>query len=442
LLHLSTLPVLLSLVPSLAGDAPQWGGFRGNNGCGLSSAVGLPDALDPETNLKWRVEIPEGYSSPVVAGEKLFLTGASATAEGRTLTGKLVTQCLDATTGETRWTRELDFSGRRPGQNSPAAPSPVTDGEIVVVLFQHFGLLAYDTAGKELWRQPIGPFNLPHGMSTSPLLSGDLVVLQVDQDAGAYLIAFDKQTGAQRWRTERPGVTHSYATPAIWQPEEGPAQVVVSGTMQVAGYALTDGAKLWWLNGSAWQTKCIPVFARGRCYVNAFMPSLAEMEYPTFSGTIAEHDADGDGKVATSEFGDDTLHSLWPLFDQDHDELLDEKEWSFALATNDANGGLFAIDPSGKGDVTDSKLKWKTEDRRVLSDVTTPVVVADALFVVKDGGLLTSLDLESGEIIKRARVGKSDSFFASPATVEHELELTVERVSVLVGRTQLEQLLG
>jgi outer membrane protein assembly factor BamB len=247
--------------------------------------------------------------------------------------------------------------------------------------------------------------------------------LQVDQDAGAYLIAFDKQTGAQRWRTERPGVTHSYATPAIWQPEEGPAQVVVSGTMQVAGYALTDGAKLWWLNGSAWQTKCIPVFARGRCYVNAFMPSLAEMEYPTFSGTIAEHDADGDGKVATSEFGDDTLHSLWPLFDQDHDELLDEKEWSFALATNDANGGLFAIDPSGKGDVTDSKLKWKTEDRRVLSDVTTPVVVADALFVVKDGGLLTSLDLESGEIIKRARVGKSDSFFASPVAGDGKLYL-------------------
>lgn len=414
--------VLSSLVPP-SGDAPQWSGFRGNNGSGVSAAAKLPAALDPESTLIWTVQVPPGYSSPVVAGKNLFLTGATASASGRELTGKLVTLCLDAYTGETRWKNELDFSGQRPGQNSPAAPSPVTDGEIVVALFHHIGLVAYDASGKELWRQPMGPFNIPHGMSTSPLLHGELVILQVDQDNGAYLVAYDRKTGAQKWRTERPGVTHSYATPAVYQPEKGPAQVVVSGTLQVASYALADGAKLWWLDGSAWQSKSVPIFARGRCYVSAFMPSMSEMEFPSFSGTFAENDKDADGKIAKSEYGNAQLHELWFLFDQNRDETLDELEWKFALASNDANGGLFAIDPSGKGDVTKSHLKWKIDDRRTLSDVTTPVIAGDTLFVVKDGGFLTSLDLETGEVIKQERVGDSDSFFASPVAGDGKLYL-------------------
>ncbi len=420
---------LLLLLPlsSSGGEVPQWGGFRGNNGAGVGLGTRLPDALDPEGNLIWRVDVPAGYSSPVVAGKNLYLTGSTHTTTGGTLTGKLSTLCLDASTGETRWKKELDFSGARPGQNSPAAPSPVTDGEVVVALFHHLGLVAYDAAGKELWKQPIGPFNIPHGMSTSPLLHGELVVLQVDQDNGAYLVAYDRKTGAQRWRVERPGVTHSYATPAIHAPASGPAQVVVSGTFQVAAYSLADGAKLWWMDGSAWQSKSVPVFARNRCYMNAFMPSLGEMEYPTFSGgfaeTLAEHDDDHDGKIAKTEYGDAQLHQIWFLFDLNKDGLLEESDWKFALASNDANGGLFAIELGGKGDVTKSHVKWKTDDRRVLSDVTTPVIVGDTMFVIREGGMLTSLELESGKVIKQERVGEPDAFYASPVAGDGKLYL-------------------
>lgn len=412
------------LLPFLAGgEAPQWGGFRGNNGSGVGAAVGLPEALDPEGTLMWRSEIPSGYSSPVVAGKNLFVTGAVSTAAGRTLSGKLSTVCLDALTGEPRWKKELDFSGPRPGQNSPAAPSPATDGEVVVVLFHHVGLLAYDMSGKELWKQAIGPFNIPHGMSTSPLLFGELVILQVDQDGGAYLVAYDKRTGAERWKVARPGVSHSYATPAIYQPEGGPAQIVVSGTFQAAAYSVTDGAKLWWMDGMAWQTKSVPLFAKGRCYLNSFMPSPSEMQYPSFSGTFAERDADKDGKVAKSEYGDEQLHQIWFLFDQDRDEFLTESEWAFALASNTANGGLFAIELGGKGDLTGSHVKWKTDERRSLSDVTTPVVVGDALFTIQEGGVLTSLDLESGKVIKQERVGQPDGYFASPVAADGKLYL-------------------
>ena len=420
---LTTLPLLLSS----HGEAPEWGGFRGNNGAGVSAAKALPDALDPEGTLQWRVEVPSGYSSPVVAGKLLFLTGARATANGRELQGKLVTLALDAFTGETRWQKEHDFKGPRPGQNSPAAPSPATDGEVVVTLFHHLGLFVYDLAGNELWKQPLGPFNIPHGMSTSPLLVDDLVVLQVDQDAGAYLVAYDKKTGKERWKTERPGVTHSYATPAVHRPASGPAEILVSGTFQLAAYSLADGQKRWWMDGAAWQTKSIPVFAGGRCYLNSFMPSLGEMQYPTFSGEfeemLVEHDTDGDGQIAQSEYGDAKLHEIWFLFDQNRDKLLDEAEWGFAIKSNDATGGLFALELGGQGDVTKTHVKWKIDDRRSLSDTTSPVVVGDTLFMIQEGGILTSLEAGSGKVIKQERVGQPDGYFASPVVGDGKLYL-------------------
>ena len=187
----------LSLSLLAGGEAPQWGGFRGNNGAGTASATRLPATLDPEGNLMWRVDVPSGYSSPTIAGKDLYLTGTDDKA-------KLFTLCLDAYSGEERWRKELAYDGKRPGQNSPAAPSPATDGERVYALFHHVGLVAYDKTGKELWKKPLGPFNIPHGLSTSPVLHGDLVILQVDQDDGAYLVAYDKLTGAERWRIARP----------------------------------------------------------------------------------------------------------------------------------------------------------------------------------------------------------------------------------------------
>ena len=193
---------------------------------------------------------------------------------------------------------------------------------------------------------------------------------------------------------------------------------MVSGTFQVAAYSLANGAKTWWMDGAEWQTKSIPVFAHGRCYMNSFMPSMAEMQYPTFSGNFADVDRDKDGKIAQSEYGDDKLHSLWALFDQDHDGFLTEMEWGFATKSNEATGGLFAIELGGKGDVTKTNVKWKTEDRRSLSDTTTPVVVGDALFIVQEGGILTSLDLETGKVIKQERVGEPASYYASPIAAD------------------------
>lgn len=416
------IPVALALLSltAVADERTPWGGFRGNNGCGVVEAKGLPDTLDPEGNLMWRVEVPAGYSSPTVTGSRLFLTGSD-------MKGKLFTVCLDSQSGEERWRAEVPFDGSRVGANSPAAPSPVTDGERVHVLFHHVGLITYDLEGKEIWRKEIGPFNIPHGMAGSPVVHGGKVVLQIDQDGDSYLVAYDGKSGKELWRVARPGMNHGYATPAVYAPESGPVQVVASGTMQIAGYALDTGEKLWWVDGSAWQAKSLPIFAGHTCYVNSFMPSMADMNFPSFSGTfeeaLAQRDADGSGKIERGEWADEMMQQIWFILDLNGDEALDEEDWNYGLAANRATGGLFAIDLDGRGDLTGSRVSWKLEDKRALSDVTSPIVLDGVLYVISEGSLLASIDAATGEVLKHERIGQSDNYFASPVAGEGKLYL-------------------
>jgi len=402
--------LLLVLLPALFSDPPEWGGFRGNNGAGVADSERLLDALDPEVNLVWRTEVPGGYSSPTVAGERVFVTGAEGEA--------LLTICLDRHTGEIRWRRAVPFDGERPGKNSPAAPSPVTDGERVYALFHGFGLIAFDLEGKELWTKPLGPFHIPHGMSSSPLVHGDLLILQVDQDQDSHLIAFEASTGEEVWRTDRPGARHSYATPALYVPTEGPAQVIVSGSFQISGYSALTGEKLWWMDGSAWQTKSVPVIAGDTCIVNAYMVTPSEFGVPSmarpWAEVLEERDADGDGKIARSEWDDRMLQKAWFLFDLDDDDHLDEQDYAYAAACADATGGLFAIRLDGRGDVTESHVTWKYDDRRGLPDAPSPLLFEGTLFMIKEGGLFTAIDPATGEVAKQGRVGEPDQYFASP----------------------------
>lgn len=407
-------PTLLTLLLPLAtGDTPEWGGFRGNNGSGVSVHGSIPAVLDAEENLLWRTEIPSGYSSPIVTGNRVIVTAA----EGK----ELVTLCLDKVTGEIRWRSHVEFDGSRVGANSPAAPTPVTDGRQIFSLFHHVGLVAYDMNGKEVWHNSLGaPFNIPHGLATSPVLHGDLVILQLDQDTDSHLIALDKATGEERWRVARPGTTHGYATPVIYEPEEGPVQIICSGSMEVAAYAFLDGEKLWWMGGSAWQTKSLPLIHKGLCIVNAYMQPPSEFGGPrvtqSWEEALAERDADGDELISRDEWPHEALQLAWFIFDLDGDDKLNEADYAYLKSAGTATGGLFAIRLGGRGDVTTSHLAWKYSERRGLSDVISPVVVNDTLFVLRDGGLLTSIDTATGEVIQQKRVGDPDQYYASPVS--------------------------
>ena len=161
-------------------------------------------------------------------------------------------------------------TGRIENVNGPASPSPVTDGESVYAFFQEFGLISFTADGKERWRLPLGPFNIYYGFGASPMLVDDLLILPVDQDLGAYLVAIDRRTGKERWQVERPHVISGYSTPTLYRPAGGPAQVVIPESFQLTSYAVADGRKLWWVRGLACEMKSVASLDGQTLYVNGW----------------------------------------------------------------------------------------------------------------------------------------------------------------------------
>ena len=209
----------------------------------------------------------------------MFLTGSDGV--------KLFTISIDRKTGRVNWQVEGPRSrGTKPmGPNSPVSPSPVTDGTNVYIFFDSFGLISYDAAGKERWRYEMGPFNLPYGAGTSPVLHGSTLLLQMDQDTGSYLLALDQDSGKIRWKADRPHATHGFSSPVIYQPAKGQAEVIVSGAYELDAYDVGTGKKLWWVNGMAWQAKSTPVIDKDVVYVHSWMASLSELGHKTVHDT-------------------------------------------------------------------------------------------------------------------------------------------------------------
>ena len=196
-----------------AGDWPQ---FRGPDGQGVSNDRGLPTQFGPQKNVIWKIDLPPGHSSPVLAGSRIFLTAVE--------NEKLYTIGLDRASGKMLWKKEAPRPRREWMQdtNSPASPSPVSDGKNVYVFFGDYGILSYSADGEERWKLPLGPFNNPNGHGSSPILVDDMLILICDQDTDAYVLALDKTTGAVKYRINRPEVTRSYTIPVVYRPKKGP----------------------------------------------------------------------------------------------------------------------------------------------------------------------------------------------------------------------------
>jgi outer membrane protein assembly factor BamB len=226
---------LLPFLVLMAGGDDQWSQFRGPNGSGVDSAAGYPVEFSPTKNVVWKTAIPYGQSSPVVVGGRVYLTAAEPT--------KLFTICLDAKAGRELWRREI--IRKKPQTifraNDPASPTPVADENGVIVFFAEFGLVAYSADGKDRWTAPLGPFKNFYGMAASPILAGGMLVQVIDQQSGSFLLAVDRKTGQQRWKTERAAADIGWATPMVFRPSEGPAQLIVLGSARLDSYYLDTG---------------------------------------------------------------------------------------------------------------------------------------------------------------------------------------------------------
>jgi outer membrane protein assembly factor BamB len=408
----------------LAADWPQ---FRGPNGSGVAKAGRLPVEFGPEKNVVWKTGIPYGHSSPVIAGDLIFLTGVEDGVRAGVGTekdkfvdrGKLFTFAVDRRSGKIFWRREAPRERQAQYQtnNSPATPSAVTDGVNVYVFFQDFGFLAYTIGGVERWRLPVGPFNNMNGAGSSPILFHDLLILVCDQDSGSYLLAVDKNTGRVRWKILRPEATRSYITPAIFQPEHGPAELILPGPYQITSYFAATGEKAWWVRGASWHPKTVPVIDGDMIYAGT-AESGGDLEiqkqFPTFAELLAGHDANHDGKLTPPEFADDPkMQKLLPNLDLNADGFVDDTEWNFYLARMASRNSLVAIRHGGRGDLTKTNVIWSMQ--KYLPRCTSPLLYEGVLYIVKEGGILTALDPKTGTILKQGRLkGALDDYYASP----------------------------
>jgi outer membrane protein assembly factor BamB len=423
--------ILLSLFLVITAAATDWSRFRGPNGSGLSDATRLPSEFGPTQNVIWKIDLPEGFSSPVIAGSRIFLTGFR--------NDTLLTFAVDRTTGKLLWEREAprDRKEKLDPRNHPAAASAATDGQRVFVFFGDYGLLAYDVNGRQLWKRPLGPFNNIYGMGSSPIVVDDLVILACDQSTGSFIAAFDAGTGRERWRTARPEARSGHSTPILYEPPSGPKQLLLPGSFLLNAYAVDTGKRLWWVGGLSFELKSVPVIEGDTLYINGFGSGENEPGRRVAVARSAEvfptHDKNRDGKLTNDELP--TKHSLdaLPFTDLDGDKVLSIEEWDYYKAAMDSENGMLAIRLGGSGDMTARSVVWAY--RRAVPQLPSPLLYENVLYMVNDGGIVTSLNPKTGELIKQGRLkGAIDRYYASPVAADGKIFMASEKGKVAVLR--------
>ncbi|MCP5518412.1 MAG: PQQ-binding-like beta-propeller repeat protein [Verrucomicrobiales bacterium] len=279
---------LACLLPFATCAQENWPQFRGEGSRGVGESARLPMTWDRETNVAWRTPVDgRGWSSPVVWGNRIFLT--TAVSEGPVEAAKKglyfggdrpeppphthhwQVVCLDWNTGHVRWMREV--AATRPStpvhvKNTYASETPATDGEHVYALFGFLGLFCLDNAGEIVWSQPLTPRTMAHGWGTaaSPVLHGDQVFVVSDSEEASFVAAYEKRTGREVWRVERDEASN-WSTPFVWS-HRLRTELVTAGRDRVRSYSLA-GEVLWELPGLSVITIPTPFAADGLLYVGA-----------------------------------------------------------------------------------------------------------------------------------------------------------------------------
>jgi outer membrane protein assembly factor BamB len=255
------LPLFLLLAAGVFGAATDahaqanaltWPQFRGPGGQGISTEKGLPTTWGPQENIAWKTALPgAGTSSPIILGQRVYLTCYSGyNVPGRP--GGAMEQlkrhllCLDAGDGKMLWTKdiasELPEQGNIREGHGYASSTPATDGERIYTFFGKSGVFAFDLDGKQLWQADVGTELNGWGSAASPVLSGNLVIINASVESGA-LVALDKKTGKEVWRAR--GMRESWNTPILVPTEGGKTELVVAIMGKVLGFDPATGEALW-----------------------------------------------------------------------------------------------------------------------------------------------------------------------------------------------------
>ena len=366
---------------------PHWAQWRGPDGQGLASDTGVPLEWSATKNVLWKTAIPgRGYSSPVVWGDRIFLTTAvegdvvpGAKAVKHMLEGQEFVHpdgvgadrqhafkvvALDTASGRILW-EHTAWEGTpydtRHRRGSFAAPTPVTDGALVYAYFGAEGLYTYDFQGQLKWSWKTGGIaSFGVGVGTSPVLHGEIVIVQCDEDNGekSFIVGLDRKTGKEVWRTGR-NIEVSWATP-ILVTSGGRDELVTAGNQAIIGYDPATGRELWRMQGLESNAVPSPVAGDGIVVLSAGYPA----------------------KVAV------------------------------------------AVRPGGSGDVTQTdRVLWKYD--KGTAYVPSPILVNGLVYLVTDRGLVSCLDAKTCKVhYEGGRPPVGASYMASPIAVAGHLLLS------------------
>lgn len=362
----SMLFAVLCVAQSTA-HAENWSRFRGDNGTGISKLKGIPTSWS-DGNYDWNVELPGiGHAAPIVWGNDLFVTSA----ENKGVVRYFI--CLNASTGQTKWTKQIAMSdSHKHSKSSWASSSPVTDGKLVYVAFadrEDYLVNAYTFKGDLVWRRDVGEFDSQHGLGVSLMLHDDMLIVPRDTKGPSRIMALNKHTGKTVWSTIRSYRKTSYATPIVVPDGKGNQQLVcVSGAMGITSLNPKTGVMNWRSQGFPLRTVASPVYG---------------------AGLIIASCGQG-GRYGVQQFA--------------------------VKASGD-------LDENGQ-----AKIVW--ERKKIIPYVPTPVVYEGHLYEWSDEGIVGCVDLKTGENVWIERIG--GNYSGSPICIDGKLYCISEKGEVVV----------
>ena len=420
--------VCLVVAPAKADDWPQ---FRGVNSSGVAtSAEPLPVEFSFESKVAWSTKLGDCVGSPIIAGGRCFATAMTGDEQ-------FTVFAFDAASGKPLWRRDLP-TGKLPRitpPNSHASSTPCSDGARVYVHFSTLGLVALDAAtGAEAWRfaLPKPAYLMDWGAAMSPIVHGGTVFFCQDDDLAPTLFAVQSSNGALRWQAARPEMLAGYAVPVICKVGDR-EDVVIAGSGKMKGYDPATGRERWTCNSMPRTVMTSPVVRDGVMYVS--VQSYGD-ETRTLKFALLEWlDTNQDGKLAKGEVPKEFV----PRFEQsdkNRDGVIAEAELDTAFQSpeNMVGGGttIQAIRGGGDGDVTKTHVLWNIKNKSP-SNLCSPVVVDDQLFVVKKGGISSSFDPSDGAVQwELARIRNIGDYYASPVAGDGKIYVTGENGFVVV----------
>ena len=418
-----------------AGTSP-WNRFRGPNGTGMAEGK-YPTKIGPELGVVWKRAFPEGHSSPIFSAKLMFLTGVEDE--------KIYTYAIDRRDGATVWRKQAPRPRRTEfhGKNGPAAASAAVDADTVVVFFDEYGMLAYDHAGEERWRLPLGPFFNIYGMGASPILVGDTVVLPCDDGKASYVLGVDKMTGDVRYKVDRPNAVSGHCTPVVYQPKDQNPQFILPGSFLLDSYDAKTGERVWWIRGLPSEMKSVPVLLGDTLWIHGFGSPQnnkgRQIELPEFGDAVKQMDKDGDKLINKEELTDRRVGRYYQFLDLDKNGTLDADEWRLCRASFASVNAAMAVRVGGEGDMTDKSVLWQYY--RSIPQLPSPLITNGIYYLLGDqGGLMSTIRADNGEFVEKARVGEAgDAYFTSPVCGDGKVYLLSENglLTVLAAGKEL-----